>query len=124
MLRDSPEGSSSRCSAAREVLLPRCTLTGGSHRTIDPHALKIPAPEGAESTLTENVASPFHAEPRHVKFERFSDEKTSATCSARPQAAVRKSGNGMPKPFPQHAPHMSLVHGPLQFILLRSQDSQ
>jgi len=32
-------------SAAREVLLPRCTLTGGSHRTIDPH---------------------IHAEPRHL----------------------------------------------------------
>jgi hypothetical protein len=27
MLRDNPEGSSSRCSAAREVLLSRCTLT-------------------------------------------------------------------------------------------------
>jgi len=46
MPRDNPEGSSSRCSAAREVLLSRCTLTAGSHRTIDPHALKIPAPEG------------------------------------------------------------------------------
>src|SRR6266581_1925990 len=27
--------------------------------------LENPRPEGAESTLTENVASPFHAEPRH-----------------------------------------------------------
>jgi len=36
MPRDNPEGSSSRCSAAREVLLSRCRLTGGSHRTIDP----------------------------------------------------------------------------------------
>jgi hypothetical protein len=35
-----------------------------SHRTIDPHASKNPRPEGAESTLTGNVASPFHAEPR------------------------------------------------------------
>lgn len=35
----------------------------GSHRTIDRHALKIPAPQG-ESTLAENVLSPFHAEPR------------------------------------------------------------
>ncbi len=32
-----------------------------------PHALKNPRPAGAESTLTENVASPFHAEPRHSK---------------------------------------------------------
>ena len=30
-----------------------------------PHALKNPRPAGAESTLTENAASPFHAEPRH-----------------------------------------------------------
>jgi hypothetical protein len=36
-----------------------------SHRTIDPQCLENPRPEGAESTLTENVASPFHAEPRH-----------------------------------------------------------
>ena len=63
MLRENLVDSSSRCSAAREVLLPRCTLTGGSHRTIDPHALKIPA-RRAEYSLTENVASPFQAEPR------------------------------------------------------------
>ena len=30
----------------------------------DPHALKIPA-RRAEYSLTENVASPFQAEPRH-----------------------------------------------------------
>ena len=66
MLRDNPEGSSSRCSAAREIILPRCTLTEGSHRTIDPHALKIPA-RRAEYSLTENVASPFQAEPRHTR---------------------------------------------------------
>ena len=36
-----------------------------SHRTIDPQCLENPRPEGAEPTLTENVASPFHAEPRH-----------------------------------------------------------
>jgi len=66
MPRDNPEGSSSRCSAAREVILPRCTLTGGSHRTIDPHALKIPA-RRAEYSLTENVASAFQAEPRQVE---------------------------------------------------------
>ncbi|MBZ5686477.1 MAG: hypothetical protein LAP86_15720 [Acidobacteriia bacterium] len=28
-------------------------------------ALKIPAPKGRNLTLTENAASPFHAEPRH-----------------------------------------------------------
>jgi len=32
-----------------------------------PPCLENPRPEGAESTLTENGASPFHAEPRHHK---------------------------------------------------------
>ena len=40
-----------------------------SHRTIDPHALKIPAPKGRNSTLTENATSPFHAEPRQFRVE-------------------------------------------------------
>src|SRR6266404_4188135 len=34
------------------------------HRIERPHALKIPA-RRAEYSLTENVASPFQAEPRH-----------------------------------------------------------
>src|SRR5215470_614366 len=36
-----------------------------SHRTIDPQCLENPRPEGADSTLTENAASPFQAEPTH-----------------------------------------------------------
>jgi hypothetical protein len=40
-------------------------LVDGKHRTIDPHALKIPA-RRAEYSLTENAASPFHAEPRQI----------------------------------------------------------
>src|SRR5438105_13910119 len=64
MLRDNLAGSSSRCSAGG--LLSRCTLTGRSHRTIDPLCLENPRPAGAEPTLTENVASPFHAEPRQL----------------------------------------------------------
>ena len=31
-----------------------------------PSCLENPRPAGAESTLTENVASPFQAEPRHI----------------------------------------------------------
>ncbi len=31
-----------------------------------PPCLENPRPEGADPTLTENVASPFHAEPRQV----------------------------------------------------------
>src|SRR5713226_945232 len=34
-----------------------------------PPCLENPRPEGAESTLTENAASPFHAEPRHRDSE-------------------------------------------------------
>ena len=69
MPRDNLAGSSSRCPAARDALLSRCTLTTRrSHRTIDPHALKIPA-RGAEYSLTENVASPFQAEPRQFRVE-------------------------------------------------------
>jgi hypothetical protein len=44
----------------------------------DPHALKIPA-RRAEYSLTENVASPIQAEPRHpeagnIKGERFTSK--------------------------------------------------
>src|SRR5215831_15701036 len=63
--RDNRAGSSSRCLAAREPILSRCALRGKGHRTIDPHALKNPHPAGAESTLTENVSSPF--------FEKFQE---------------------------------------------------
>ena len=49
-------------------LLSRCTLTRGSHRTIDPLCLENPRPAGAEPTLTENVASPFQAEPRQFSL--------------------------------------------------------
>jgi hypothetical protein len=38
-----------------------------SHRTIDPQCLKKSPPRrGGIYALTENVASPFHAEPRHA----------------------------------------------------------
>jgi len=36
-----------------------------NHRIERPQCLENPRPEGAEPTLTENVASPFQAEPRH-----------------------------------------------------------
>src|SRR5260370_15757733 len=34
-----------------------------------PACLENPRPAGAESTLTENVASPFHAEPGQNRFD-------------------------------------------------------
>jgi hypothetical protein len=36
MPRDNPEGSSSRCLAAREVILPHYTLKGRGHRAKAP----------------------------------------------------------------------------------------
>jgi len=47
MLRDNPEGSSSRCSASREVLPPRCTLDGRKSSHDRPlNALKTPPRRG------------------------------------------------------------------------------
>src|SRR6266571_7760539 len=39
-----------------------------------PPCLENPRPAGAESTLTENVASPFHAEPRQGQHPEVSFE--------------------------------------------------
>jgi hypothetical protein len=46
MLRDTRVGLIEPTLAAREPMLPRCDLKENEHRTIDPHALKIPAPKG------------------------------------------------------------------------------
>ena len=34
-----------------------------------PPCLENPRPEGAESTLTDNTTSPFHAEPKHNRID-------------------------------------------------------
>ena len=47
----------------RRTSFSRCFSIIGSK---DPHAWKIPA-RRAEYSLTENVASPFQAEPEHVQ---------------------------------------------------------
>ena len=45
---------------------PLALCTAGKPSSDDrPPCLENPRPEEAESTLTENAASPFHAEPRH-----------------------------------------------------------
>jgi len=43
-----------------------------------PPCLENPRPEGAESTLTENAASPFHAEPkqRNLRGKSLLQEST------------------------------------------------
>jgi hypothetical protein len=67
MLRDNLAGLIEPMRAARE-LDPLALFTKQKKSSDDrpQHALKIPAPKGRNLTLTENAASPFHAEPRHI----------------------------------------------------------
>ena len=66
MPRDNLAGSSSRCPAARDALLALHTDDQKESSDDRPACLENPRSAGAESTLTENVASPFQAEPRHI----------------------------------------------------------
>src|SRR2546426_12775452 len=67
MLRDTLVGLIEPMRSARE-LNPRALFTEQKKSSDDrpQDALKIPAPEGRNLTLTENAASPFHAEPRQL----------------------------------------------------------
>ncbi len=65
MLRDNLAGLIEPMRAARE--LASLALFTEQKKSSDDRlqdALKIPAPKGRNLTLTENAASPFHAEPR------------------------------------------------------------
>jgi len=66
MLRDNLAGAHlADVQQARELTLSRCALTGTrSSEDRPPNALKIPARQGGIYALTENGASPLHAEPR------------------------------------------------------------
>jgi hypothetical protein len=55
-----------------------------------PPCLENPRPEGAESTLTENAASPFHAEPRQL-WELPLAKLSRLAC---PRLAERELENG------------------------------
>ena len=63
MPRDSPWAHRDDERGREDSFLRRPNL----HRIERPHALKIPA-RRAEYSLTENVASPFQAEPRHMRL--------------------------------------------------------
>ena len=67
MPRDNRAGSSSRCSAARETY-PLALHTDNQKESSDdrPLCLENPRPAGADSTLTENAASPLQAEPAQI----------------------------------------------------------
>src|SRR2546427_7497041 len=49
-----------------------------------PVCLENPRPAGAESTLTENVASPFHAEPGQFAFGAFEQKREPGSIVASP----------------------------------------
>jgi len=67
MLRDNLVGLIEPMLAARELTLSRCSQKQKKSSDDRPQdALKIPAPKGRNLTLTENAASPFHAEPRQL----------------------------------------------------------
>src|SRR6267143_5975729 len=68
MLRDNLAGAHlADVQQARELTLSRCALTGTrSSDDRPPNALKIPARQGGIYALTENGASPLHAEPRQT----------------------------------------------------------
>jgi len=81
MLRDNLAGLIEpmlRSAAARNLGAPRVprshdsravrTAQHQNHRTTDPRCLENPRPEGAESTLPGNAASPFLAE--HKRSQR------------------------------------------------------
>jgi hypothetical protein len=66
MLRDNPVGLiDPMFSSAAAIPLALCIARQGSSDDRPP-CLENPRPEGAESTLTENASSPFHAEPKHT----------------------------------------------------------
>ena len=66
MLRDNPEGSSSRWLSSAGGPSPALHVDGRKSSDDRPSCLENPRPAGAESTLTENASSPFHAEPRQL----------------------------------------------------------
>ena len=68
MLRDNPVGliEPMLSSAGANPLALRTEWKPSSDDR--PPYLENPRPEGAESTLTENAASPFHAEPKQYSL--------------------------------------------------------
>ena len=70
MLRDNLVGLiKPMLSSAGANPLALCIAMNESSDDRPQDALKIPAPKGRNLTLTENAASPFHAEPKHFVSE-------------------------------------------------------
>src|ERR1039457_7664515 len=80
-----------------------CSLAPHARRLSDdrPSCLENPRPAGAESTLTENVASPFQAEPGH---NHAKDQNTNFL--THPSAPSHSPGSGNPCPIQPEASPM------------------
>jgi len=69
MLRDNLVGLiEPMLSSAGANPLALCIAMNESSDDRPQDALKIPAPKGRNLTLTENAASPFHAEPKQTRL--------------------------------------------------------
>ncbi len=68
MLRDNLAGLIESSEQERELNLSRRDRPKKSSGGSPQDAVKIPAPKGRNLTLTENAASPFHAEPRQLQL--------------------------------------------------------
>jgi len=95
MLRDNPVGLiEPMFSSAGANPLALCIARQKSSDDRPP-CLENPRPEGAESTLTENSASPFHAEPKHGRLCLY-NKKINLTVSLAGQAVgVKEVDDGI-----------------------------
>src|ERR1035441_3312143 len=103
MLRDNLAGLIEPMRAARE-LNPLALFTEQKKSSDDrpQDALKIPAPKGRNLTLTENAASPFHAEPRQFYFGT-----TILTVPSPLQNRQRSPSMSFPEPA--HSTHLATI---------------
>src|ERR1700687_1766768 len=94
MLRDNLAGLIDPMRAARELNLLALFIEQKKSSDDRPQdALKIPAPKGRNLTLTENAASPFHAEPRQVREQWATNE--FAFASSAPQDSPRQYAHSL-----------------------------
>jgi hypothetical protein len=74
MLRDNLVGLIDPMQISAEVDLSELSIQNQKQASDDrPSCLENPRPERAESSLTENVTSPFQAEPLHFLPHGFGD---------------------------------------------------
>ena len=94
MLRDNLTGLiDPMFSSAGAYPLALCTDRNKSSDDRPQHALKIPARQGGIYALTENVTSPFHAEPRQNELDDPALPKLISCSSGSPPLHRRKLGD-------------------------------